>query len=174
MAQTLFNTGPVGPGAGPYMKQCSTCGVEKPGTDFYPQKGRTDGLTSDCKTCRAVRSDTQYRRLTEAQKVRRREYARVYRFTKTYGITPMEYDTMLDTQDGVCALCGRPETRVDPRTGKVYGLAVDHDHLTHQVRSLLCHSCNLSIGRLQDDPDLLRRAADYIELHRVLDDQRRN
>lgn len=151
------------------MKRCSTCKQQKPTTEFYAQKGRSDGLTSDCKTCRAVRSGTQYRKLSEEQKVARRQYARVYRFIKAYGITPEEYDAMVEAQNGVCALCGRGETRVDPRNGKLYGLAVDHDHVTNNVRGLLCHSCNLSIGQLQDDPDLLRRAADYIELHRILE-----
>jgi hypothetical protein len=47
-------------------------------------------------------------------------------------------------------------------------LHVDHDHITGRVRALLCSGCNTGIGHLQDDPDVLRRAADYIEQHRGL------
>jgi hypothetical protein len=31
------------------------------------------------------------------------------------------------------------------------------------VRALLCHHCNVSLGRFKDDPALLRAAADYLE-----------
>ncbi len=47
-------------------------------------------------------------------------------------------------------------------------LAIDHDHKTGQVRSLLCKKCNGVLGLVDDDPALLRAAADYIERHRKL------
>ena len=34
------------------------------------------------------------------------------------------------------------------------------------MRGLLCEGCNRGIGLLRDDPDLLRRAADYIDRFR--------
>ena len=50
-------------------------------------------------------------------------------------------------------------------------LDIDHDHRCcggdkicgKCVRGLLCSACNLSIGKMQDDPNLLRKAADYLE-----------
>lgn len=55
---------------------------------------------------------------------------------------------------------------IDQQGGKPRTLAVDHDHETGCLRGLLCEGCNRGIGLLRDDPDLLRRAADYIERFR--------
>jgi hypothetical protein len=80
---------------------------------------------------------------------------------KQYGITAEDFAQMLLDQDGVCAICGLPETTI--QNGKVRQLSVDHDHETGRVRGLLCNDCNRGIGMLHDDPDLLRTAADYLE-----------
>lgn len=76
---------------------------------------------------------------------------------------------MVDAQDGLCAVCGQPETTVHYRTGKVQRLAVDHDHYCcpgkkscgRCIRGLLCERCNTR--RLEDDPELFRAYADYLE-----------
>jgi hypothetical protein len=76
---------------------------------------------------------------------------------RTYGITEAEYHEMLDRQGGVCAICLRP-----PKAGK--NLHVDHDHVSGWVRGLLCMTCNHDLlGRRDQDPDLFRRAAAYLE-----------
>jgi hypothetical protein len=38
---------------------------------------------------------------------------------------------------------------------------IDHDHTTGRVRGLLCPGCNLALGHF-DDPEILRRALDYV------------
>jgi hypothetical protein len=63
---------------------------------------------------------------------------------------------MLEQQNGVCAICHGNCT-----TWKA--LSVDHDHRTGKVRGLLCQTCNTGIGALDDSPDLLRRALEYLE-----------
>jgi hypothetical protein len=74
---------------------------------------------------------------------------------RRYGLTDEEM-AALDGQE-VCDLCGvRPPEHVD------------HDHVTGKTRSFLCGHCNKGLGHFADDPDLLRRAADYIERHRAL------
>ena len=70
-------------------------------------------------------------------------------------MTREAYQGMLDRQGGVCALCEAP-----PTPGK--DLCVDHDHRTDRIRGLLCDSCNVSLGRFNDDPDLLIAAAGYV------------
>jgi hypothetical protein len=79
----------------------------------------------------------------------------------TFGITEERYDEILVSQNGVCAICRRPET-IRPR-GRPSRLAVDHCHDTNAVRGLLCNVCNRAIGLLRDSPLLLRAAAEYLE-----------
>lgn len=79
---------------------------------------------------------------------------RRYELKKKYGITPEIYLEMLDRQGGVCALCKKP--------GDGKALCVDHDHASGKVRGLLCHSCNVALGLLKDDAEVLRRAIEYL------------
>lgn len=65
-------------------------------------------------------------------------------------------------QDGRCAICGA----TDARRRKSDRLNVDHDHATGAFRGLLCDPCNNGLGRFDDDPDRLRKAADYLEKNR--------
>lgn len=79
------------------------------------------------------------------------------RLQRLYGITPDDYVTLFRAQEGACAICHKPET-VEGRS-----LAVDHDHETGEVRGLLCFRCNTALGKFNDDPQLLRAAAAYLE-----------
>jgi len=81
---------------------------------------------------------------------------------KSYGIDADEYERMFDTQKGVCAVCGQPETVVHPVSKKVARLAVDHNHQTGAVRGLLCMSCNMMIGHAREDAKRLLKAAMYL------------
>lgn len=80
-----------------------------------------------------------------------------------YGLTLDEYTALANQQGGVCAICHQPNTCVDPRTGTVKLLAVDHDHATGAIRGLLCSDCNRGMGFLKDSQELLRRALEYLE-----------
>lgn len=62
-----------------------------------------------------------------------------------YQLTQEEYDNKYKDQNGLCAICKKPETLVHSITGKILALAVDHSHITGQNRDLLCHVCNLQI-----------------------------
>lgn len=81
------------------------------------------------------------------------KYLKKLQRERKYGI---EYDVEFARQDGLCKLC-----REKQQTEKAF--AIDHDHETGLFRGLLCDACNISIGRFKDDPELLRRAADYCE-----------
>lgn len=69
--------------------------------------------------------------------------------------TTAEYDLLLISQNGVCAICHKA-----PRGSR---LCVDHDHDTGKVRGLLCTHCNLYLAGTNRTPKLLRDAADYLE-----------
>lgn len=79
-----------------------------------------------------------------------------------YGLTLAGYISMLREQANRCAICGQHETGRRP-SGKRKHLAVDHDHETGVVRALLCSRCNMTIGRMDENPALLRAAADYLD-----------
>ena len=76
---------------------------------------------------------------------------------RTYGITPEHYALMLTAQAGRCAICHKPP-------GGKQQLGIDHCHTRDHVRGLLCNNCNNGLGRFKDNPDLLRAAADYLEM----------
>ena len=84
-------------------------------------------------------------------------------YKRKYKITQEQYDQRVKDQDGVCAICGDPETHLNNWTGKVRPLSVDHCHRTKRVRGLLCHKCNLGLGNFKDNPKNLREAANYLE-----------
>ena len=122
-----------------------------------------------CKICTRLNgaaAKTRYRESTEAK-----SKARSRHLKKEYGITADQYDEMWGQQDGLCAICCQPETRINPVNGKVGMLAVDHCHVTNGVRKLLCHKCNVAIGLLGDNPDRLRAAAAYIESFSICEEQ---
>ena len=75
---------------------------------------------------------------------------------KTYGISLAEYDEMLEEQGNGCAICGTSPEKNGRR------LDVDHCHTTGKIRGLLCHSCNLGIGKFKDNPDLLAEELKYL------------
>lgn len=75
---------------------------------------------------------------------------------RRYGLTPAQYDALVELQGGRCAIC-----RQSP-TGKRTRLHVDHDHLTGEVRGLLCNLCNVALGAIHDDPAILRAAIVYL------------
>lgn len=98
----------------------------------------------------------------ERQKRRRKEMPAAEKYARhrvktirKYGILPFEYDSMMRTQGGVCAICQRA-----PKINTV--LYIDHCHTSKRVRGLLCRDCNTSIGLLGHDASRLVRAAIYL------------
>jgi len=95
------------------------------------------------------------KRNSRASYMKLRDRHREKNLIRSYGVTLATYTAMLAEQGGVCAICGQPERR--------RSLCVDHDHETGLVRSLLCDDCNQGVGRFKDNPDLLRKAAAYMD-----------
>jgi hypothetical protein len=78
-----------------------------------------------------------------------------------YGLTVEQHQRLYDGQNGVCAICGQPETRVIG--GKIAALTVDHNHHTGQVRGLLCSRCNLGLGMFCENIEFLKKAVAYLQ-----------
>lgn len=86
--------------------------------------------------------------------------ANYWRLKRTYGITPEQYDCLLEKQRSCCAICGKHKSSFP---NKLY---VDHNHLTGQVRGLLCHYCNTGLGNFGDDVKAMRAAIEYVEKYK--------
>lgn len=81
---------------------------------------------------------------------------------RNYGITLDIYLKMCKEQNDKCYLCNG-EGFVMDKTKHKLKLVVDHDHKTGKVRKLLCHNCNRALGLFKDNPDVLNKAAIYVE-----------
>ncbi len=165
-------------------KRCIKCGEIKPLDQFgvhNREKGQHRNMCRDCSSAwlkeynkspegQKVRGDYReqnkekmevyqelYRNDPEKQKLAK-EYHRKYDLMKQFGLTPDDYDEILNKQNGRCAVC-----KSDRFDSKRKTLAVDHDHVTGKVRGLFCRRCNQAIGAFEDNPDLLRKAATYLE-----------
>lgn len=84
---------------------------------------------------------------------------RAYRYLSKYGITIEQYEAMLSSQNGVCAICNQP-----PKNGRK--LSIDHNHDTRQVRALLCVSCNTGVGYFERPISMAIQ--EYLERHNGL------
>jgi hypothetical protein len=84
---------------------------------------------------------------------------------RAQGFTAQDYERLFEAQNGVCAICSKPEYVVDSRYGKVKDLAIDHDHETGAIRALLCSNCNRGLGLFNDSVELLAKAREYVLYH---------
>lgn len=151
--------------ARPNKTLCEPCAI-KNRNDTKNRKAsyKAKGLCKDCgdvppvlgKTC--CEKCASRNRLYAAQNADR---SRDLSLRRNYNITLERYTSMLREQDGKCVACGT----TDP--GGHGTFHVDHCHTTGTVRELLCTSCNLALGMLQESPERFRALADYIERHRV-------
>ena len=134
---------------------CSACGTVKAFAEFHAQQGKANNLRAHCKDCRNKQYSKQY--ATDAG--RRLAQTISWRSQGIKGMSVERYEAMLAEQSGGCAICGATEEANGRR------LCVDHDHSSGEVRALLCDSCNVGLGRFNDNPKLVRRALNYLEAH---------
>lgn len=166
------------------MKICTLCQVPKPIFEFYEKKLNSGKFRSECKKCtnknnyiyndknqdrkKALRKENYIKNREKELMLRKirtkntKEQRRAVSLKARYGITIEQYNSMLLEQNNLCKICSNPETlREQP-------LSVDHCHKTGKIRGLLCDKCNRAIGILNDNPLILRKAADYLE-SKILD-----
>lgn len=143
-------------------KTCKQCGND----EWYEHKA---GLV--CAPCKREKNRSWYasnpgknaeyaRRWAQKNRARVRES----HLLRTYGLTQEDYDHMLESQGGVCAICKRTSTR---------NLAVDHDRSCCSgdkscgkcVRALLCPRCNTCLGAINDNLEVLESMRRYLLQH---------
>jgi hypothetical protein len=125
--------------------ECDTCKQVLPVSEYY-WKADQGRFKPTCKTCCAVYNKGRHKPEVARDRVLRRKY----------DMTALEFDLLLATQAGGCAIC---EIEVNPDGP---ALAVDHCHTTGRVRGILCGLCNKAIGLFRDDPLLLEKAVVYL------------
>lgn len=115
-------------------KPCTRCKQEKPlNAAHFPLHNKTkSGYDSWCRVCRASYRNDNCR-------------------GKHRAVISDEALKDLKLSVSQCVICGAEEK-----------LVVDHDHITGQVRGLLCNHCNRGLGHFRDDPQILEFAAQYL------------
>ena len=133
---------------------CVSCDLRKHITEFY-WTGKKTGRRRTCKECCLRRAQE----LRNQDRVNYRRRRNGWRLKIQYGLTLEDYDRLLTEQDQSCKICSRRFDLSDQSRRP----HVDHCHKTGKVRGILCFKCNTAIGKLNDDPRLLRAAAAYLE-----------
>jgi Recombination endonuclease VII len=93
------------------------------------------------------------------------EKVRDIRYQYDYGITLHQYNLMLESQKGLCAICGSSSTN----TTRSKHFMVDHNHTTEEIRGLLCAHCNGGLGMFKADNGIenLEKAILYLTRKKV-------
>jgi len=77
-------------------------------------------------------------------------------FKHKYNITLKEYNEMLLYQNYKCMICNTHQKDLTKK------LSVDHCHITGIIRGLLCTNCNVGLGLLQDNAEVIKNALKYL------------
>lgn len=129
--------------------KCNKCALNKHRREFPLSNKKGRGVQGICKKCKA-----EWMRI---DRIKRPDAYKEADIRKSYGIDLDTYNKLAKFQGHVCAICGQKE-RMRNRN-----LHVDHNHRTGIVRGLLCGNCNVGIGNLREDVNLLKSAIKYLE-----------
>jgi len=135
--------------------KCTVCKAEKALSEFPMRKTHRPGKpVSQCTACRVA--------YNKAYRVKNKEkFLAVERKSKlkiTYGITPEQYNAMLNAQEGKCAICSAKKPG-----GRTKMFFIDHCHNTGKIRGLLCMRCNTGLGLFLDNSKFLFNAISYLK-----------
>lgn len=132
-------------------RYCSKCKVFKEYSNYHKSKKAKLGIVERCKECVSKTSAKWY--ASDIEENRKKNRHSHYR--NTYNIEPEVYYKMRNEQNNCCAICGQM-----PKL-----LRLDHDHITGNIRQLLCMNCNTGLGHFRDSLELLDKAKSYLEHH---------
>lgn len=142
------------------MQKCLTCGdIGKRFYNYRHEKKCTDCLKKHRSESYKVNRETVLKRVAKYRK-ENPDKIKHTKLQQTYGISLKMYEALLKDQNGVCAVCERPEKAI--WRGLATKLAVDHDHATGKVRGLLCQKCNRAFGLLEESRHSVERLMAYI------------
>jgi len=128
--------------------ECVKCKIIKSKNDFTEYDRKLN--YPYCYECR-IKFPTNH-------KIKQKHYLKI-----RYSLTPDKYYDMLNNQNGLCAICKKPEKIKKKKSKTTMNLSIDHCHKTNMIRSLLCGNCNKLIGLAYESAYILRNAALYLE-----------
>jgi superfamily II helicase len=134
-------------------KTCSKCKQEKDISQFNKNKRNKDGFQYFCKKCKLEQDRKYY--VTEKFHLKNLKQR-----MRQFGKTIEDYNILFEKQHGCCAICGKHQSEFNNR------FMIDHNHITGQIRGLLCRNCNCGIGLFYSDErgtELLKKSIKYIE-----------
>lgn len=70
-----------------------------------------------------------------------------------FRLTEERWKKIWDFQGGLCGICKRPLKKAN----------TDHNHISGEVRGLLCSRCNRALGRFSDSLVLILAAAEFLK-----------
>lgn len=88
-------------------------------------------------------------------------YYRSQHLKRKYGLSAADFDSLFESQKGMCWICEVAMTRGNTPTSA----CVDHCHSSGAIRSLLCRLCNAGLGHFKDSEANLTKAITYLRRH---------
>lgn len=131
-----------------------------------------EGKYLRCKLCAYARNRSWEKRNPE--KVKRNKALTYLRHCARYSeesiarqhqITVNEYRKLIESQNNLCAICGKQESRIARKDRSVSPLSIDHCHKTGKIRGLLCGKCNMALGGFEDSIEMMQNAITYLRVH---------
>lgn len=143
------------------MRECRVCNKHLPLTSFHRSGNR--GYRTDCKDCRnnhrrQFRQENKHIFFEKENTPEFKAKSKAKSLKRNYGITSDQFDQLNTIQQGLCAICNKPENHKHKKH-----LSVDHNHKTGKVRGLLCHSCNVVLGLIKEDLGILESIKQYLK-----------
>jgi len=105
-----------------------------------------------CRVCLVEKEDWCFDRHHCAPKSGYKRICRVCKAAQRAVLYKLKRQYTVPALGAACDICGLQRGR----------LCLDHDHDTHEKRGFLCAGCNKGIGMLQDDPEILEKALEYL------------
>ena len=83
---------------------------------------------------------------------------------RKYGISTVEREELLISQDRKCKLCSVEVAFYDGRKVDIPTArgALDHCHTTGVIRGVLCSKCNMGLGLFKDNIETMEKAIAYL------------
>ena len=130
-----------------------------------------------CKSCLSGKFKKYHHRLKkfemtkESQAIGDREMRKEYALRRMYGLSKSNLIDLYDNQRGGCKTCGKLLTlaigKIEKRTA-----FVDHDHITGDVRGLLCKNCNSIIGLAHESPEIMKSIIHYLKSPKIINKEK--